>query len=125
MKKIMVVDDEPDQILTLKYCLKETGDEFEVIGANNGEECLEKLKNSKDLPDLLLLDVMMPGMNGFEVYDNLKNDSKFSFLPVIFLTASNDEFEKDVSDILADDYIMKPFETEDLIKRIRKVLDKN
>lgn len=124
MKKIMVVDDEPDQILTLKYCLKEIDNEFEVTSASNGEECLEILKNSKDLPDLLLLDVMMPAMNGFEVYDNLKNDPKLSFLPVIFLTASNDEFEKDVSEVLADDYIIKPFETEDLINRIRKVLDR-
>ena len=120
----MVVDDEPDQVLTLKYCLKSIGNEFEVIAASNGEECLEKLKNSKDLPDLILLDVMMPDMNGFEVYDNLKNDPKLSYTPVIFLTASNDEFEKDVGEILADDYIMKPFETEDLIKRIRKTLDK-
>lgn len=124
MKRIMIVDDEPDQILTVEYSLKYTSNDYEIIAANSGEECLDILKKEKDLPDIILLDIMMPDMNGFEVFENIRSDPRLSFIPVIFLTGSDNKIGKDVSGFLADDYIMKPFETEDLIKRINKILDK-
>ncbi|MGB4852044.1 MAG: response regulator [Ignavibacteria bacterium] len=82
-KKILVVDDEKDIVDILKYNL-ERENEFEVITASNGKEALEA---AQSLPDLILLDIMMPELNGFEVCKRLKNDKLTSGIPVIFLTA--------------------------------------
>ena len=123
-KKIMIVDDEPDQILTLGYSLKNTGNEFEVIPAKNGEECLEKLYNSKDLPDLILLDIMMPEMSGWSVFKKIRENSKYDKIPIIFLTAKNDKITKDAGVAFGDDFIEKPYDIRDLINKINKILDK-
>ena len=123
MKKIMVVDDDPDQISTVKYVLESLKNKFEVIGANNGTQCLQLLKN-KQIPDLILLDIMMPEMNGWEVYNRLKENSSWKDIPVIFLTARTDRVAKNAGGFLGDDYIEKPFNREDLMKRIDEVLKK-
>ena len=117
MKKIMVVDDYPDQISTLKYVLESLNNRYEVIGVNDGTECL-KLLNDSNIPDLILLDIMMPEMNGWEVYNQLKENSDWKNIPVIFLTARTDRIAKNAGEFLGDDYIEKPFNKEDLIKRI-------
>ena len=117
MKKIMVVDDDPDQISTLKYVLESLNNKYEVIGVNDGTQCL-KLLNDSNIPDLILLDIMMPEMNGWEVYNQLKENSDWKNIPVIFLTARTDRIAKNAGEFLGDDYIEKPFNKEDLIKRI-------
>ena len=123
MKKIMVVDDDPDQISTVKYVIESLNNKYEVIGANNGIQCLQLLKE-KNLPDLILLDIMMPEMNGWEVLNRLKENSTWKDIPVIFLTARTDEVAKNAGGFLGDDYIEKPFNGKELIKRIDDVLKK-
>ena len=113
----MVVDDDPDQISIVKYVLEGSSNKYEVIGANDGTQCLQLLKD-KQIPDLILLDIMMPEMSGWEVYNQLKENSAWKNIPVIFLTARTDRTAKNAGEFLGDDYIEKPFNREDLIKRI-------
>lgn len=124
MKKIMVVDDEPDQTFTLECSLKNMSDEFEVITANSGIDCIDMLKKNI-IPDLILLDIMMPKMNGWEVYDKVRSNPKFSKIPIVFLTARTDDIAKNAGSFLGEDYIEKPYDTKEVIKRIKKILDKN
>ena len=122
MKKIMMVDDEPDQIFTAKIGLELDG-KYEFIGANSGEHCFELLKDGQ-IPDLILLDLMMPGMSGWTVHDRLKKkDSPYNDIPIIFLTGATDSDSKEVGGWFGEDYIEKPFELEDLKKRIDTVLN--
>jgi CheY-like chemotaxis protein len=123
MVKIMVVDDDPDQISTVKYVLESLDKSYEVVGANDGTQCLQLLKD-KQIPDLILLDIMMPEMNGWEVYNHLKENSLWKNIPVIFLTARTDRVAKNAGGFLGDDYIEKPFNREELMKRIDEVLKK-
>lgn len=123
MKKIMVVDDEPDQTFTLECSLKNMSDDFEVITVNSGTDCLQML-NKDVIPDLILLDIMMPKMNGWEVYDKVKSNPKFSKIPIVFLTARTDDIAKNAGSFLGEDYIEKPYDTTEVIKRINKILDK-
>jgi len=120
----MVVDDEPDQILTIEYSLKNKDDEFEIIPAKDGKECLEKLYSAEELPDLILLDIMMPGMNGFEVYDNIKSDRYLSSIPIVFLTATGDKLDQQLGKTIAEEFIMKPFDIEDLVDKINRLIKK-
>jgi CheY-like chemotaxis protein len=121
MTKIMVVDDDPDQISTVKYVLESLDEKYEVIGANDGTQCLQLLKD-KQIPDLILLDIMMPEMNGWEVYNHLKENSLWKDIPVIFLTARTDRVAKNAGGFLGDDYIEKPFNRDELMNRIEEVL---
>jgi hypothetical protein len=121
MKTIMMVDDEPDQIFTVKNVLESSGGKYEVIGVNSGMQCLELLKDNR-IPDLILLDIMMPEMSGWEVLKNLKENSSWKNIPVIFLTARTDEVAKNAGGFLGDDFIEKPFKKEDLIKKIDNFL---
>ena len=122
MKKIMVVDDEPDQTFTLKHTLNKVSNEFEIIPSNSGMDCLQKLKNNI-IPDLILLDIMMPGMSGWEVYDRIKSDPNLKDIPVVFLTARTDNVAKTAGGFLGEDYIEKPYDTQYLIKRINSILE--
>jgi len=121
MKKIMIVDDEPDQIYTIKKSLENTGEKYEIIPANSGEQCLEFLVKNQ-IPDLILLDIMMPGMSGWMVFDKLKDNVAWEKIPIIFLTARTDKMAVNAGEFLADDFIEKPFETKDLMSRIDNVL---
>ena len=124
MRKIMLVDDEEDQLFGIKKALeKKYGDEYEVIPANNGAECFELLKNN-ETPDLIRLDIMMPGMNGWEVFDKLKENPSWKDIPVVFLTARTDKLAENAGEFLGDGYIEKPVNAEDLRNRIDKVLKK-
>jgi len=121
MKKIMTVDDEPDQIYTIKQALESFGDKYEVIGADSGMQCLELLENNQ-IPDLILLDIMMPEMSGWDVLAKLKEDPEWKKIPIFFLTAKTDDYSKEFGKISAQDYIEKPFKITDLKKRIDKAL---
>ena len=123
MNKIMVVDDEPDQIVTLQYLFKSHENEYELLGANSGEECLQLLEEGEK-PDLILLDIMMPGMSGWEVFDALQDNPDWNDIPIVFLTARTDDLAEDAGSFLGEDYIEKPFEIEELLKRVDAILEK-
>ncbi|MCK5031191.1 MAG: response regulator [Thermoplasmatales archaeon] len=120
-KKIMVVDDEPDQILTVKVALEDMDDEYEVIGAESGVQCLEILENGM-IPDMILTESMMPGMTGWELLDKLKEKPRWGNIPVTFLTAWADLKTEKSRSFSVDNIIEKPFDTKDLKERIDKVL---
>lgn len=116
---ILVVDDEQDLLDLIEYNLKKEG--YRVLKAENGVEALEVAKDQK--PDLVLLDIMMPKMDGLEVCRRMRSDGKLHHIPVIFLTARGDEkTEVEGLDLGADDYISKPISTTKLISRIKAVL---
>ncbi len=122
-KKIMVVDDNPDLRFSIKHGLENTDNEFNVTVVESAEACMNKLKNN-EIPDLIILDIMMPEINGWEMFDKLKENNSWKNIPVIFLTARTDNVAKNAGKFLAEDYIEKPFELDDLIKRINKSLNK-
>ena len=121
MKKIMVVDNEPD-IVDLTRTVLELGG-YQVVTAYSGEECLRRLEKEK--VDLVLLDIMMPGMSGWMLSDRLKENPLWKNIPVVFLTARTDNFAKEAGNALCADYIEKPFDIEDLRERVEKILNIN
>jgi len=122
MKKIMVVDDESDQIYAIKKSLEKAGGTYEIIPVNSGAQCLEFLEKNQ-IPDLILLDIMMPEMSGWIVFDKLKDNAMWEKIPIIFLTARTDKITENAGGFLGDDFIEKPFDTKDLKNRIDKVLE--
>lgn len=117
--KILMIDDEPDLVQLVKMNLQREGG-YEVVFAHNGDDGL-KMVESED-PDLILLDVMMPGKNGFDVLKELREPG-VKWRPVIMLTGQGDlEDVRQGYDLEADAYITKPFETRVLLKNIRTVL---
>ena len=124
MKKIMVVDDNPDHLHSIKQTIENMDDDYRVTCASSGVRCLKLLKNN-EIPDLILLDIMMPKMNGWETFKTLQENSSWRDIPVVFLTARTDDFAQNTGSFLATDYIEKPFDIDDLKKRIEKVLKKN
>ena len=123
VKKIMIVDDNPDIILSIKGGLEVIENDYEIISAESGEKCLELLKNN-EIPDLILLDIMMPKMSGWETFDKLKENASWTKIPVIFLTARTDRVAKNAGGFLGDDYIEKPFEIAELKKRIDEITNR-
>ncbi len=121
VKKIMVVDDDPSIIYTVKHGLEALDSDFKIVGANSGEQCIKLLK-SNETPDIILLDIMMPGMTGWETISKIKQDDSWKNIPVIFLTARTDRIAKDAGSFLAEDYIEKPFQIQDIKQRIDKIL---
>jgi DNA-binding response OmpR family regulator len=119
-KKILVVDDNPSVTYSIEKGLKSLPSAYEVTVANNGSDCIEHLKIS--IPDLILLDIMMPGMNGWDVVEKLHEKKKWSTIPIIFLTAKDDSLSKTVASLSVEDYIVKPVDLKDLDKRIKKIL---
>ena len=117
--KILLVDDEIDTLLPLKRSLEV--EDYQVVGASNGREALMKAKI--EIPDLILIDLMMPEMDGYEVCAQLKDDPLTKKIPVIILTAKDAVREKVKGlDIGADDYVTKPFNLNELKARIKSVL---
>lgn len=116
---ILVVDDEQDLLDLIEYNLKK--EEFKVLKAENGLEGIELARKSR--PDLILLDIMMPKMDGLEVCRELRSDPHLKSVPIIFLTARDDEkTEVEGLNQGADDYITKPISTKRLMSRIKAVL---
>ena len=119
MKKILVVDDQPDNVFVLQDRLQREG--FDVITAYDGPACIELAEEK--LPDLILLDVMMPGMSGFEVCKKLTTNQITEKIPIILVTALTDaEDLKEGLQVGAFDYIKKPFNRVELIARIKSAL---
>jgi DNA-binding response OmpR family regulator len=118
-KKIAVIDDEPDIGELLKYNLEQEG--YHVTWIAEGERVLEHLR--RDRPDLVILDLMLPGVSGMEICRQLRKTPEFESLPVIMLTAKSSETDKIVGlEIGADDYITKPFSPREVVARVKAVL---
>ncbi|MDD4907615.1 MAG: response regulator transcription factor [Candidatus Omnitrophica bacterium] len=118
-EKILIVDDEKDIVKMLDYNLKKEG--FRTVIAHDGEDALRSA--NKEHPDLVLLDLMLPGRDGLDVCKSLKNDPKTARIPIIMLTAKTQEADKIVGlELGADDYVTKPFSPRELVARIKAVL---
>lgn len=119
MKKILIVDDEPDIIEILKFVLETNG--YECITANDGEEGLKLAKEAS--PNLIILDVMMPKMNGYKISRLLKFDAKYKNIPILMLTARSQEGDKLIGEETgADEYITKPFQVDVVLEKVKSYL---
>jgi len=118
-KTIVCIEDEPEMIDLVGYILKG----FDLIGAVGGREGLETIRRVK--PDLVLLDLMMPDMDGWEVYQQMKADEELRDIPVIVVTAKAQSIDKVLGLHIAkvDDYVTKPFGPRDLLESVRRVLE--
>ena len=118
-EKVLIVDDEKDIVKMLDYNLKKEG--FRTTFAYNGEKAFETAK--KERPDIIILDVMLPGMDGLEVCKALKKEAGTCSIPIIMLTAKTQESDKVVGlELGADDYVTKPFSPRELVARVKAVL---
>lgn len=118
-EKILIVEDEKDIVKMLDYNLKKDG--FRTIIAYDGEEAISQA--NRERPDLIILDLMLPGIDGLEVCKSIKKEEKTSSIPIIMLTAKAQEADKIVGlELGADDYLTKPFSPRELIARIKAVL---
>lgn len=121
-KNVLIVDDEPNIVLSLKFLIAQEG--YEVRTAGSGEEALRAL--AERVPDLILLDVMMPKPDGFEVCQTIRATPAWREIPVIMLTAKGRDVEKQKGFAMgADDYITKPFATKDLVAKVQAILQGN
>jgi len=119
MKKILIVDDEQDIVESLKFVL-ETND-YTCYTADNGEDGLRLAKELT--PDLIILDVMMPKMNGYKISRLLKYDAKYKDIPILMVTARSQEEDKAIGEETgADEYITKPFELGEVVKKVEQYL---
>lgn len=123
MKKIMIVDDSPEIIFTLKDGLENSHLDCEVITFDGGQPFLDYIKENPS-GDLIILDIMMPKVNGWEVLKILKNNAEWEKSPIIFLTAKIDNFSKGYGKLIAEEYMEKPFDMNKLIERIENLLNK-
>ncbi len=121
-KKILIVEDEPSIVLPLQFLMEQHG--YAVRVAQSGEEALEKtVKNPDDTPDLILLDIMLPLIDGFEVCQILRSDTRFQNTIIIFLTAMGRDV--DIAKGLAlgaNDYVTKPFSNSDIVEKVKGFL---
>ncbi len=117
--KVLIVDDEPNILLSLKFLMTKAG--YAVRTAKDGEEALAEI--GRDRPDLMLLDVMMPKIDGFTVCQRVKSSPEWNGVRVIMLTARGRDVEREKGLALgADDYITKPFSTKDALDRVAALL---
>ncbi len=119
MKKILIVDDEPNIVMSLEYTFKKNN--FEVFIARDGQEALDILENQ--LPDIIILDVMMPMVDGFATLEQIKKDKRLNHCKVIFLSAKNKEkdIEKGLS-LGANLYVVKPFSIKKLVEQVQELI---
>src|SRR5713101_4993576 len=117
--RILVVDDEPDILELVQYNLSK--DNYDVMGVESGEEALAQVHATP--PDLIVLDLMLPGVDGLEVCRVLKRDTRTAAIPIVMLTARGEEADMVAGlELGADDYLTKPFSPRVLLARIRAVL---
>jgi two-component system, OmpR family, phosphate regulon response regulator PhoB len=121
MASVLVVDDDPDVCDLVTYKLEQSG--FDVRRASDGDAALQEV--SVELPDLVLLDIMMPGISGLEVLQRWRSDEATAGLPVILLTAKAQENDVERGfELGADDYVVKPFSPRELARRVSAVMSR-
>jgi len=120
MVKIMAVDDEPDITKLIEKILKKAG--YNVVTCNSGTEALEKYPSEK--PDLVLLDVMMPGIDGWETYKRIKKLNKKQRVCFITATTMESRSRKVMDELGVPDYLTKPFEPPELVERIKSIISR-
>jgi two-component system response regulator VicR len=122
-RRIVCVEDEADMIDLVKLILEREG--FEVIGALGGEEGIQAIRRER--PDLILLDLMMPDIDGWEVYHQIRADHELKNIPVIVVTAKAQSIDKVLGLHIAkvEDYVTKPFGAQELLRSVEKVLNAN
>jgi DNA-binding response OmpR family regulator len=119
-RSVLVVDDEPSILLALEFVMKNAG--FAVRTARNGEEAIKAL--GEERPDLLLLDVMIPPPDGYDVCQRVRSTPALKDIPIIMLTARGRDVEREKGLAMgADDYVTKPFSTRDLMTKVRELLE--
>lgn len=120
MKKILIVDDEPNIVMSLEYTFKKNN--FEVFIARDGQEALDILGDAQ--PNIIILDIMMPNVDGYNTLEQIKQDERLKDIKVIFLTAKNKErdVEKGLS-LGADLYVTKPFSVKKLVEQVNELLN--
>ncbi|MBK6631696.1 MAG: response regulator [Betaproteobacteria bacterium] len=119
-KRILIVDDEPNIVVSLEFLMKREG--FEVAVAGDGEAALREVEAKK--PDLMLLDIMLPKKNGFEVCQTIRANPEWRAIKIVMLTAKGRDTEVAKGTALgADAYMTKPFSTKDLIAQVRQLLE--
>ncbi|MGA2315509.1 MAG: response regulator [Thermodesulfobacteriota bacterium] len=120
-KKILVVDDEVDLVETVRFPLEMEG--FDVLVSYNGEDALNQAR--KESPDLIILDLMLPKLDGYKVCRLLKFDEKYKHIPILMLTAKTQEKDKTLGmETGANEYITKPFEMDYLMEKVKAYLSK-
>lgn len=120
--RVLIVDDEANIVVSLEFLMEQAG--YDVAVARSGDEALEKIEQFH--PDLVLLDVMLPGVNGFDILQRVRQQSEHQHMAIIMLTAKGREVEITKGLALgADAYITKPFSTRDLLAEVRRHLDAN
>jgi len=118
-KKILVVDDEVDLVKTISFSLEREG--YTVLVSLNGEDALNQAR--RESPDLILLDIMLPKLDGYKVCRLLKFDERYKHIPILMLTAKVQEKDKALGmETGADEYITKPFDTDELMEKIKSYL---
>lgn len=118
-EKILVVDDEEHILELLRFNLSNSG--YKVFSATNGIDAIKIAKS--EVPNLILLDLMLPGMDGYDVCKEIRKDSSVSHIPIIMITAKGEELDKILGlELGADDYITKPFSVRELLARVKAVL---
>jgi len=118
-KTILVVDDEPDIVEIIQYNLEKS--DFEVVVAEDGPGALEKAR--EEAPDLIVLDLMLPGLEGTDVCRLLKQDERTRSIPILMLTAKSEEMDRIIGlELGADDYVTKPFSPREIVLRVRNIL---
>ncbi len=122
-RRVVYIEDEPEMIDLVRLILNRRG--YEIIGANGGREGLDLVR--QEIPNLVLLDLMMPDMDGWDVYQQMKADEHTQNIPVIVVTAKAQSIDKVLGLHIAkvDDYISKPFSPQELVDSVEKVMAKN
>jgi len=119
-KTVLIVDDEPNIVVPIEFLMEQNG--YSVLVAGSGEEALEII--AKYEPDLVLLDIMLPGIDGYEVCEIIRLSPKWQKIKIIFLTAKGRDVDVAKGMVLgADAYVIKPFSNIDILENVRKLLD--
>ncbi len=119
-KTVLIVDDEPNIVVPIEFLMEQNG--YSVLVAGSGEEALEII--AKHNPDLVLLDIMLPGIDGYEVCEIMRLDPKWQKIKIIFLTAKGRDVDVAKGMVLgADAYVIKPFSNVEIIENVRKLLN--
>jgi len=121
-KKILMVDDEPRVRYSIKSGLELLDDEIEVKTVDGWTACFNEL--IKEKPNLILLDIMMPEMSGWSVYDKIRDNEEWQHIPIIFLTARTDKIAIDAGKFMGNDFFEKPVDIKELKNRIDRIIEK-